>query len=231
MKIASELIEGRLVRRYKRFLSDVILDGGEMVTAHTPNTGSMLQCAVPGSRVLVSLSDNPSRKLSHTLELVRVGGRWVDINTHRTNRVVEEGLRKGLIRELSGYNVRPEFRFNDSRIDFLLTKGGERILMEVKNVSLLCDKETACFPDAVTERGRKHLSELIKALGMGYKSVIFFLVQRREAKRFRPADNIDPLYGRLLRKAVSDGVTALAYKTSIRRPFVSMGKAVPVILD
>ena len=191
------------MKRYKRFLADVSLEDGDIVTAHTPNTGSMMQCSVPGSKVLLSQSDNPSRKLRHTLELVRVKGRWVDINTHRTNRVVEEGLRKGLIEELSGYSVRPEYVFHESRVDFLLTKGSVKILMEVKNVSLLCDKEIACFPDAVTARGHKHLKDLTMALNHGYKSVIFFLVQRGEATRFGPADYIDPEYGRLLREAVS----------------------------
>jgi sugar fermentation stimulation protein A len=230
VKLPTPLIEGRLLRRYKRFFADVELADGRVVTAHTPNTGSMKQCAVPGHRVLISPADNPARKLRYTLELIEVNGRWVDTHTHRTNRVVEEGLRQGWIAELAGFSVTPEFRYHDSRIDFLLNKGDERVLVEVKNVTLCCEPQVACFPDAVTTRGQKHLRELLRAKQEGCRAVIFFLVQRGEAAAFTPADAIDPEYGRLLREVTAAGVEALAYKSVVSPEDNRIGERIPVIL-
>lgn len=212
MFLPSPLIEGRLLRRYKRFFADVELSDGTVVTAHTPNTGSMKQCAIPGFKVLISETDNPKRKLRYTLELIEVNGRWVDTHTMRTNRIVEEALCAGTVAELTGYELRAEFPFGESRIDFLLEKPEEKVLVEVKNVTL-CTNRVASFPDAVTTRGQKHLLELADGVRQGYRAVIFFLVQRGEATSFSPADEIDPEYGRLLRKVVGEGVEALAYKT------------------
>lgn len=230
MQLPCPLIEGVLLRRYKRFLTDVQLADGQLVTAHTPNTGSMQQCAIPGHRVLISLSDNPRRKLKFTLELIRVGDFWVDTHTHRSNRVVEEALREGWIDGLAGYQVTPEYKIGASRIDFFLQKGKERVLVEVKNVTLVKDGTTACFPDAVTTRGQKHLRELLEARRNGYRAVIFFLVQRGEADQFSPADHIDSEYGRLLREAVAGGVEALAYKTIVNPEENRLGKAILVKL-
>jgi len=229
MLIAGTLVPGRLVRRYKRFLAEVRLDDGRLVTAHTANTGSMRQCAVPGRRVLVSPAAGPARKLAWNLELVRVNRRWVDIHTHRANRVVEEGLRQGRIPGLEGFEIRPEAAFGRSRFDFLLTRDGRQVFLEVKNVTLLCG-EAACFPDAVTERGRRHLEELVRARRSGYRSVILFLVQRREASCFRPADGIDPAYGRTLRRAAARGVEVRAHLSLVRRPNVRLGPPLPVRL-
>ena len=215
MKLPQPLIEGRLVRRYKRFLADIELSDGSLVTAHTANTGSMRQCAVPGQTVLLSKSDNPKRKLAWSWELVKVNNYWVDINTHRANRVVEEALRSNVIPEFQDYTVRAEFPFADSRIDFMLEGSGEKVLLEVKNVTLCCQPSVACFPDAITTRGQKHLRDLMTAVKDGWRAVIFFLVQRGEAEVFSPADEIDVEYGRLLRKAVDSGVEALAYRTII----------------
>ncbi len=230
MRLPAPLLPGRLVRRYQRFLADVELPDGRVVTAHTPNTGSMKQCAVAGHEVLLSESDNPARKLKYTLELIRVNGHWVDTHTHRTNRVVEEGLRRGWIGELAGYGVTPEHRFGQSRIDFLLEKKSEKVLVEVKNVTLCCTPTVACFPDAVTERGQKHLRELLEARRQGFRAVIFFLVQRGEATAFTPADAIDPEYGRLLREAVAGGVEALAYRTGVTPDETRIGARLPVRL-
>ena len=206
MELPQPLIEGRLVRRYKRFLADVELNDGTLVTAHTPNTGSMNQCAVPGQTVLLSKSDNPKRKLAWSWELVQINNRWVDINTHRANRVVEEALRSNSIHELQNYTVRPEFPFSHSRIDFMLEGAGEKVLLEVKNVTLCCRPGVACFPDAVTTRGQKHLRDLMEAKQDGWRAVIFFLVQRSEAEAFTPADEVDVKYGELLREAVTPGL-------------------------
>lgn len=230
MKLPAPLLGGRLLRRYQRFLADVALDDGRTVTAHTPNTGSMQQCAVPGHRVLVSIADNPARKLGFTLELIAVNGHWVDTHTHRTNRVVEEALRHGTIAELAGYHVTAEVEFGASRLDFGLKRDGERCLVEVKNVTLCCDPRTACFPDAVTARGQKHLRELLQARQEGYRAVIFFLVQRGEAAAFTPADGIDPEYGRLLREVAGRGVEVLAYKSVVTPEENRVGDKIPVVL-
>ena len=215
MRLPAPLLPGRLLRRYQRFLADVELADGRVVTAHTPNTGSMRQCAVPGHEVLVSVAANPARKLGFTLELIRVNGHWVDTHTHRTNRVVEEALRAGAIAELCGYRVTPEVRCGESRLDFGLERGAERVLVEVKNVTLLCGPELACFPDAVTTRGQRHLRELLEVHRQGARAVIFFLVQRGEATAFTPADRIDPEYGRLLRQVAAAGVEVLAYRSLV----------------
>ncbi len=230
MRLPAPLVEGRLVRRYQRFLTDVELACGSLITAHTPNTGSMRQCAVPGYRVLVSRSGNPQRKLPFTLELIEVNGHWVDTHTHRTNRVVEEGLRRGLIAELAGFRITPEHRFGNSRIDFLLEKDDCKTLVEVKNVTLTCAPQIACFPDAVTTRGQKHLQELMGARKAGYRAVIFFLVQRGEATAFCPADAIDPEYGRLLRQAAAEGVEVLAYRSIVSPEENRVGERLPILL-
>jgi len=230
MQLPQPLTEGRLIKRYKRFLADIELADGSVVTAHTPNTGSMQQCAVPGHKVLLSHSDNPQRKLAWSWELVEVNGHWVDINTHRANRVVEEALRNDQVDALHGYSVRPEFSYADSRIDFMLEGHGEKVLLEVKNVTLCCAEELACFPDAVTTRGQKHLRDLMTAIDDGWRAVIFFLVQRGETEAFAPADHIDPEYGRLLRKAVRCGVEVMVYRTIVNRHVACLGKSLKLLL-
>jgi sugar fermentation stimulation protein A len=230
MRLPQPLLEGRLLRRYQRFFADVELLDGRVVTAHTPNTGSMRQCAVAGHRVLLSASANPARKLPWTWELVEVVGHWVDVNTQRANRVVEEALRGGTIPAFAGGLVRPEFPWGTSRFDFLVERDEERTLLEVKNVTLCCEERLACFPDAVTERGQKHLRELHQAKGEGWRAAVLFLVQRGEAANFTPADAIDPEYGRLLRKAVAGGVEALAYRTMVTPTEVVIERELPVVL-
>ena len=230
MQLPQPLLEGRLLRRYQRFFAEVELADGRVVTAHTPNTGSMKQCAVPGARVLLSASTNPARKLAFTWELVEVDGHWADVNTQRANRVVEEGLRSGTIAGFAGGAVRPEFAWGNSRFDFLVERAGERILLEVKNVTLCCAGGVACFPDAVTERGQKHLRELLRAKGEGWRTAVLFLVQRGEAQAFTPADAIDPEYGRLLREVVRGGVEALAYRTLVTPETVTIERALTLVL-
>lgn len=230
MDLPQPLFAGRLLRRYQRFLADVELADGRLVTAHTPNTGSMQQCAEPGLEVLLSQSDKPQRKLAWSWELVQVNGYWVDINTHRANRVVEEALRAGSIPGLDGYRMRPEFPFGQSRIDFLLESDRERVLVEVKNVTLCCRPKVACFPDAVTLRGQKHLRELMQAKHAGWRAVILFLVQRGEAEAFSPADHIDPAYGQLLREAQGHGVEIFAWRTAVNPRENRIDTRLPVLL-
>lgn len=174
------LISGKLIRRYKRFLADIELDDGTVVTAHCPNSGSMKGCNLPGSPVMLSRSDNPARKLTFTWELVQINGFWVGLNTMLPNRLTEEGVKDGTISELQGYaELRREVPYGSerSRIDLLLSGNGVDCYVEVKNVTLV-ENQQALFPDAVTTRGQKHLRELMEVVAGGGRGVIFFTVQR-----------------------------------------------------
>ena len=216
MHLPSPLYSGLLIRRYKRFLADVELIDGTVVTAHCPNSGSMLGCAIPGSPVLLSLSDKPTRKLPFTWELVKIDDMWVGINTSLPNRLVREGIEEGIVAELSGYtSIRPEVKYGkNSRIDLLLSGSAEDCYVEVKNVTLV-EKKRAMFPDSVTQRGQKHLTELISMVEQGHRAVNFFVVQRSDGDVVAPADHIDPAYGRLLRSAEEAGVELIAYQALV----------------
>ncbi len=232
MKIPQPLYRGTLLRRYKRFLADVQLADGTAITVHCPNSGSMMGCAQPGSTVLLSHSANPARKYPFTWELVEVGTTLVGINTGRPNSLVREAVCEGRVPELAGYNtVRPEVRYGkNSRIDLLLSGPAGLCYVEVKNVTLV-DGETALFPDAVTERGQKHLLELMQAVREGARGVIFFVVQRGDARCVAPADRIDPEYGRLLRKAVEHGVESFAYQARVEPEEIRLTRRLPILLD
>jgi sugar fermentation stimulation protein A len=229
--IPQTLIPGRLLRRYKRFLADVELPDGTMVTAHCPNSGSMMGCAAPGSQVLLSSSDNPARKLPYTWELVLADGCWVGINTGLPNRLVREGIEQGIVTELQGYGrIRSEVCYGAerSRIDLLLEEPG-LCYVEVKNVTLVQDG-VARFPDAATERGQKHLRELMAMVDSGARSVNFFVVQRADARAVAPADAIDPVYGRLLRRAAAAGVELLAYQARVTPGEIVLCQPLPILL-
>lgn len=227
---------GVLLRRYKRFLADIVLDTGETITAHTPNTGSMLGCAVPGSRVWLSHSANPGRKYAHSWELVEVApGVTVGINTHLPNRLVQEGIEQGRIPELQGYaKLRREVRYGEegSRIDLLLSDHARHpdAFVEVKNVTAAVEAGIALFPDAVSARGSKHLRELANQAERGQRAVILFCVQRCDVHEVRPADAIDPLYGETLRKALERGVEALAYQVRVSPEGAELLQRLPVVV-
>lgn len=225
------LVTGVLVKRYQRFLADVILDDGSQLTVHCPNSGSMKGCAVPGSRVWLSRSDNPNRKLAFTWELVETEGGLTGINTGHPNRLVREAIENGTVTELQGYGtIRPEVRYGtNSRIDLLLEENGQRCYVEVKNVTLV-EHGQALFPDAVTERGQKHLKELMQVVADGDRGVIFFTLQRSDGNGVSPADRIDPVYGALLREALAKGVEALAYRVSISTEELLVTGRVPVVV-
>ncbi|CAH2030270.1 DNA/RNA nuclease SfsA [Trichlorobacter ammonificans] len=226
------LIPGRLVRRYQRFLADIELADGSVVTAHCPNSGSMKGCNHPGSPVFLSLSANPARKLAHTWELVQVNGFWVGLNTMLPNRLAEEAILDGTVQELQGYGkLRREVTYGRerSRIDLLLEGERGRCYVEVKNVTLV-EEGRALFPDAVTERGQKHLRELMEMVTHGHRAVIFFTVQRGDGTLVAPADAIDPAYGRLLREAVQNGVEALAYRAEVTPQQIRLTERLPVVL-
>lgn len=227
------LIPGTLEKRYKRFLADVRLDNGTVVTAHCPNSGSMMGCNIPGSTVMLSKSPNLERKLPYTWELVQIEGHWVGLNTMLPNRLAEEAINDGTIAALQGYgNLRREVRYGseNSRIDILLEGEKGLCYVEVKNVTL-AEGDMAFFPDAVTERGQKHLRELMEVVRHGHRGIILFTVQRGDADAVAPADRIDPAYGSLLRDAVSSGVEAMAWRALVTPEEIRLTDELPVILN
>lgn len=231
MEFGDPLVLGTLIKRYKRFLSDVRLDDGTEVVAHAANSGSMLGCADPGMRVALSPQDRPNRKLKWTWELVEIEGTWVCINTSLPNRIVAEAIADRRIAPLRGYpGMRPEVRYGkNSRIDLLLEDGDRLCYVEVKNCTMR-EGRRALFPDAVTTRGAKHLRELRDMVRLGHRGVIFFLVNRADCSHMEPADEIDPVYGKLLRQVVADGVEALAYRTRIDLSGIRIERKLPVRL-
>ncbi len=216
MQFTSPLVQGTLIKRYKRFLADVRMDNGEIMTVHCPNTGTMLSCSAPDSRVCLSRSNNPQRKYPYTLEMVMDHPTWVGVNTARTNKLVVEALEKGQIKEFPDIDtIRSEVKTSDhTRLDLQVNHGDSATFIEVKNCSLAIDG-CAMFPDAVTTRGAKHLHELIRLTAEGHKACIFFLVQRMDAKRFSPATHIDAIYGDALQEAAGAGVMVLVYQAEV----------------
>ncbi|MEM9801515.1 MAG: DNA/RNA nuclease SfsA [Planctomycetota bacterium] len=232
MQIEQPVVLGRLVRRYKRFLTDVELDDGSIMTAHCPNTGSMKGCLEEGARVALRDSGDPKRKLRHTFQTIEVGGTWVNVDTGLPNALAYEAVEAGLIEELTGYeSLRREVRYGTgSRIDLLLEDEERgRAYVEVKNTTL-ADGDLAMFPDAVTERGRKHLVELEKVVRDGDRGVMLFCVSRDDVRRFSPADDIDPEYGKTLRDVAKSGVELLAYSTRVTPTSFELGRRLEIEL-
>ncbi|MGV1100146.1 DNA/RNA nuclease SfsA [Thiovibrio sp. JS02] len=231
MRFSQSLLAGRLVRRYKRFLADVELADGSLLTVHCPNSGSMLGCLAPGSPVFVSRAENVKRKYGHTLEMIRVGGAWVGINTSLSNRLVGEAIANGVVAELAGIEtIRPEVKVSpESRLDFLLVRGQEKIYVEVKNCTL-AEAGVALFPDAVTVRGSRHLGELVALRRQGHRACVFFCVQREDVSSFSPAARIDPHYAQTLRQAAASGVEVLAYQAQVGPEEIRVVRGLPVRL-
>lgn len=230
MILPSPLLPGKLIRRYKRFLADVELADGTIVTAHTPNSGSMMGCAVPGSPVLLSRSESATRKYPFSWELVQVNGVWIGINTANPPKLTKEAIETGTVKELQGYAaIRPEVTCGESRIDLFLDGGPAPCWVEVKNVTLV-ENGIALFPDAVTTRGQKHLRELLRLVEAGERGVMFYVVQREDAEAVAPADRIDPEYGRLLREVALHGVETLAYRARVTPTEIKLTMKLPVLL-
>ncbi|HIA58927.1 MAG TPA: DNA/RNA nuclease SfsA [Gammaproteobacteria bacterium] len=241
MQFDPPLQHGNLIKRYKRFLADIELDNGEVITIHCPNTGSMKNCQAPGSRIWYSKANNPKRKYPYTWEIVEVDGlNLVGINTGRANRLVVEAINAGTVQQLQGYRqLETEVPYGEqnSRIDILLR--GDAITgkladcyVEVKNVSLGMGKGLGLFPDAVTTRGQKHLQELMSMSAHGYRAVLFFCVQHSGIQWVSPADDIDPEYGRLIRQAASQGVELMAYEAvfDINASTIQLSRELSVVL-
>lgn len=229
MRFIAPLVRGTLLRRYKRFLADVHLPDGQVVTAHCPNSGSMLTVDTPGADVWLSLATSLRRKLPYTWELIRIGGEIVGINTGRPNALVAEAIAAAAIPELIGYeSIRREVRYGcNSRIDLLLEASGRpKCWVEVKNVTMSRRPEHRVveFPDCVTERGVKHLNELAKAAAAGHRAVMLFLAQRGDADTFVIADDLHPAYATGLERAVGAGVEALFYRCDVGVEEIRLGR-------
>jgi len=224
-----DLTPGVLIKRYKRFLADVKLSSGRIVTAHCPNSGSMDACCAPGRTVYLSYHDSPKRKLKYTWEMIDMPTSLVGVNTLVPNRLVYLSLSSGLIPDFRTYqHIRREAKINrHTRLDLMLT--GEKnspCYVEIKNCTLVKDR-VACFPDAVTVRGQKHLAELETLKKSGCRCVIFFLVQRMDADIFRPADHIDPAYGHALRQALECGVEIMIYDVRLDLKMIALNRKLP----
>lgn len=240
MEFPGNLIEGRLIKRYKRFLADVQLADGEVVTAHCPNTGSMMGCQPEDARVWLTPASNPKRKLRYTWELVETApGVLACVNTGRPNAQARQAVEAGRIPVLAGYAVvRAEVRYGEekSRIDLHLSGHSRHAdaWVEVKNVTL-CESGVGYFPDAVTLRGQKHLRELITCVRAGDRAVLLFCVNHTGVHEVRPADHIDPAYGNLLRQAAAEGVELIAWQADLAREEQPSGtlalvRELPVVL-
>ena len=228
MEYSPPLIEGTIIKRYKRFLVDVELKDGEVITAHSANTGSMKTCLEPGWKCLLSFHDNPKRKLKYGLEMTSNGSTWIGVNTHLPNKIVLEAIKNGEIKELEGYDfIKPEYKVGDSRIDIFLSRGDQQCFVEIKNVTMLGDKGTVLFPDSKTERGQKHLRELAGLIKKGHRGVMFYLVQREDVDLFMPATEIDPEYSRLLEEGHKNGLEILVYQCWVKRDGIKIRKPLP----
>ena len=230
MDFPQPLIPARLVQRYKRFFADVVLADGTPITAHCPNPGAMLGLNTPGLPCFLSRSDDPKRKLAHTLELVEADGGLVGINTMHPNRLTAEALAADAIPEVAGYaSHRREVRYGtNSRVDFLLeAQGRPPCWLEVKNVHLRREGSLAEFPDCVAARSLKHLKELAAMVGQGERAVMLFVVQRTDCDAFEACHDLDPAYARGLAEAASAGVEVLAYRCEITPERVAIADRIP----
>lgn len=232
MLLPAPLITGHLVRRYKRFLADIELSDGQIITAHCVNPGAMTGLADPGLPVFLSKNDNPARKLKYSLELVQLPSGLVGINTMHPNRIVREALDERRIEPLAAYEkIRPEVKYGEkSRVDFLLT-AHERpnCYLEVKNVHLCRNPGFAEFPDSVTKRGTRHLEELANMVAAGHRATMLYLVQRTDCTRFALASDIDPAYAEAFTKARQNGVEALCYACTITPEKIELSHPLPII--
>ena len=230
MEFTKSLIKGKLIKRYKRFFTDVKLDK-EIVTAHCPNTGSMKGLLDEGNEVYLLKNDNPKRKLKYGLEIIKAKKNLVGVNTHMANKIVDHALNNNLIKELKNNDmIKPEVFYNkETRFDFLIEKNNQKIFVEVKNVTLFRDEITAEFPDAVTARGSKHLLTLIDAIKKGYKAYLIFLVQVQNMENFKIAKDIDPEYYKNYLKAKNAGVNFLAYRCKISSKKILVEKKLKII--
>ena len=227
MKFKERLLQGALIKRYKRFFIDIKYKN-KIITAHCPNSGSMMGLLDRGNKAWFSLSDNPKRKLKYTLEMIEVKNKKVGINTLLTNKIVLEALKHKKITSLNKFNhIKTESKFSDgTRFDFLLSNDKEKCFLEVKNVTLLRENKIAEFPDAITSRGTKHLNELCNAKKKGYQSYILYLIQRENCDSFKIAKDIDEKYNTAFTKALKTGVKILCYDCKLNSEEIKLNKQI-----
>ena len=232
MEFTKSLVKGKLIKRYKRFFTDVKLDK-EIVTAHCPNTGSMKGLLNKGNDVYLLPNNDPKRKLKYGLEIIKTRKNLVGVNTNMANRIAQHALENNLIKELKNSDlIKPEVFFNkETRFDFLIEKNKQKSFVEVKNVTLFRNEDTAEFPDAVTSRGTKHLLTLIDAIKKGYKSYLLFLVQIQNMEKFKIAKDIDKEYYNNYLIAKKAGVNFLAYRCDISSKKIFIDKKLKIIDD
>ena len=230
MKFKDRLLQGTFIKRYKRFFVDINYKD-KIITAHCPNTGSMMGLLNKGNKTWFSISNNPKRKLRYSLEIIRVGKSLVGINTLLTNKLVFEALKSKKIKSLIRFdNIKAEVKFsNSTRFDFLISDTKEKCLLEVKNVTLLRNNSIAEFPDAITSRGTKHLNELINAKKKNFQSCMVYLIQRQDCKGFKIAEDIDINYKIAFDKAVKAGVKILCYDCKINNEEVKLNNQIELV--
>jgi len=231
MNFENKLIQGIFIKRYKRFFVDVKVNN-QIITAHCPNTGSMLGLLNEGNRVWISKSNNPNRKLKYTLEIIEDKKSKIGVNTHFTNKIVLHALQNNLIKEFKNIlEIKPETKFGkNTRFDFLVTNKKDKIFIEVKNVTLSRKKGLAEFPDAVTTRGLKHINELLNAGEKNYKIFILYLIQREDCETFVIAKDIDPNYAIALSKAVKKNLNIVCYDCKFSSKGIKLNKKIKIII-
>jgi len=230
MKFTNKLTEGKLIRRYKRFLADVLLQDGSVVVAHCTNSGSMKTCIEEGAPVFLSPATDSKRKTKFTWEMIFINGNWIGINTMIPNKLAYDAIVVGDIKKLRGYtSVKREVSFDDSRFDIYAENETEKCFVEVKNVTMKVDN-FARFPDAVTTRGQKHLKTLIKVRKSGIRAVMLYIIQRIDVDYFGIADNVDPEYGKILREAMESGVEVIAIQVKVTPEEISIVRELPLVI-
>ena len=231
MEFSKPLIKGKLIRRYKRFFIDVKINKKKNVTAHCPNTGSMRGLLNKNNDVYLVSNNDPKKKLKYGLEIIKTKNKLIAINTHRKNRIVQHALENNLIKEFKNCDlIKREVLFNENtRFDFLITKGKKKYFLEIKNVTLFRDKKVAEFPDTITKRGSKHLINLIEANRKGFKSYLLFLVQIPNVESFKIAKDLDMNYYKNYLSAKKAGVNFLAYRTKITLKKIYIEKKINII--
>ncbi|MEE8475377.1 MAG: DNA/RNA nuclease SfsA [Myxococcota bacterium] len=223
-------LRGHLLRRYKRFLADVVTEDGRTLTVHCPNPGSMIGCDTPGAAIRCSTSDKPGRRYRHTLEMIRVGRAWVGLHASRANAIAARAFEANAVPGFSSIReIRREVSLGNSRLDFQLTEDSGTAYVEVKSVTM-ADGRLALFPDSVTERGRRHLETLMQLHRKGSRAALLFVVQRADCDRVSPADDIDPAYGAALRAAAREGVEILAIGARVTGRAITVERSLPVVL-
>ena len=232
MDFENELIPGVLIKRYKRFFVDIKLKN-KIITAHCPNPGSMIKLLNKGNPVWITKSKNEHRKLKYTLQIIQVDKIKICINTHVTNKIVQEAINKGSIKELKDFNIiRPEKKFGENtRFDFFLLNKvtNKKAFLEVKSVSLQRKNHHAEFPDSVTSRGKKHLENLVIANKQGYESYLFFLIQIEKCKSFAIASDIDPEYYKVFNNALKKNVNVICYDCKFTNKGIEINKKIDLI--